>query len=113
MFYHPVRELWCVVHGDDFVFTGFQEDLDFAFGIMKKEYDIKNRGTLGPGEGDVKEIDMLGRVLKYTEAGITWQADPRHRKLILEHLGFDKQTLFDEKLCLRWGWRRRRSRTEG
>jgi len=92
MFYHPTRELWCVVHGDDFVFTGFQEDLDFALGIMEKEYEIKNRGTLGPSEGDVKEIDILGRVLKYTSSGITWQADPRHRKMILEHFGFNGQT---------------------
>ena len=59
MFYHPTRELWCVVHGDDFVFTGFQEDLDFALGIMENEYEIKNRGTLGPSEGDVKEIGIL------------------------------------------------------
>jgi len=59
---------------------------------MEKEYDIKNRGTLGPSEGDVKEIDILGRVLKYTEAGITWRADPRHRTIILEHFGFNKQT---------------------
>ena len=80
------------MHGDDFVFTGFQEVLDFALGVMEKEYDIKNRGTLVPSEGDVKKIDILGRVLKYTPSGITWQADPRHRKMILEHFGFNEQT---------------------
>ena len=99
MFYHPKRELWCVVHGDDFVFTGVQEDLDFALGLMKKEYEIKNRGTLGPSERDVKEIDILGRVLKHTSSGITWQADPRHRKMILEYFGFNGQTKSVTKNC--------------
>ena len=37
----------------------FPRGLEFAFAIMKKEYDIKNRGTLGPGEEDVKDIDIL------------------------------------------------------
>ena len=87
MLYHPGRELWCIVHGDDFMFTGFQEDLNFALATTKKEYDIKNRGVLGLGEEDVKEIDMLGRVLKYTETGISWQADPRHRRMMFEHCG--------------------------
>ena len=100
MFYHPTRELWCVVHGDDFVFTGFQEDLDFALGVMKKDYDIKSRGFPGPSKGDVKEIDILGRALKYTEAGITWQADPRHRKMILEHFWFQQANqILDGKRC--------------
>ena len=61
-------------------------------GVMEKEYDIKNRGTLGPSKGDVKEIDILGRALKYTSAGMTWHADPRHRKMILERFGFNGQT---------------------
>ena len=92
MFYHPERELWCAVHGDDFMFTGFQEDLEYALKVMKKEYEIKNRGVLGPDDGDLKEIDMLGRILKYKSTGISWQADPRHRKMIIEHFGFKAET---------------------
>ena len=92
IFYHPVRDLWCVVHGDDFIFTGFDGDLDFAMGIMKDNYSIKNRGRLGPDEDDVQTIDILGRVLEYHPWGISWKADPRHRKMLLEHFGFNGQT---------------------
>ena len=91
-FYHPDRELWCVVHGDDFTFTGYEEDLDFVAGVMQKEYEVKIRGRLGPGEADCKEIDVLGRVIKFESWGCTWRADPRHRKLVFEHFGFNEKT---------------------
>ena len=74
------------------MFTGFQEDLEYALKVMKKDYEIKNRGVLGPDDGDLKEIDMLGRILKYKSTGISWQADPRHRKMIIEHFGFKAET---------------------
>ena len=92
IFFHLSRELWCVVHGDDFMFTGFEEDLDYALGVMEKEYEIKNRGTLGPDNSDVQEIDILGRILGYHSWGISWKADPRHKKMILEHFGFNDNT---------------------
>jgi hypothetical protein len=80
------------VHGDDFVFTGFDEDLDWALALMQSQYEIKNRGRLGPDKGDVQEIDILGRIVGYHEWGISWKADPRHRKMILEHFGFSGET---------------------
>jgi hypothetical protein len=92
MFFHPGRELWCVVHGNDFMFTGFEDDLNFALKVMKNGYEIKNRGVLGPDESDVQEIDMLGRILTYKSSGISWKADPRHRKMILEHFGLNAET---------------------
>ena len=30
VFFYPQRELWCVVHGDDFTFAGYDEDFDFG-----------------------------------------------------------------------------------
>ena len=73
------------------MFTGFEEELNFALTIMKKHYDIKNRGVLGPDEHDVQEMDMHGRILTYKKSGMSWKADPRHRKIILEHFGFNSQ----------------------
>ena len=46
-FWHEGRSMWCVVHGDDFTFTGYDEDLDFIESIMKDAYEIKVRGRLG------------------------------------------------------------------
>ena len=80
------------MHGDDFVFAGTDADLDYALETLKANYEIKNRGRRGGDEGDVQEIDILGRVIKYNDWGLSWRADARHRKMILEHFGLDKGT---------------------
>ena len=53
------------MHGDDFIFAGVDEDLDFELESLKSEYDLKDRGRLGSGEHDIKEIDMLGRKIRW------------------------------------------------
>ena len=53
--------MWCVVHGDDFSFVGYDSDLDFIVKVLQQEYEIKVRGRLGPGPRDTREIDILGR----------------------------------------------------
>ena len=46
--HHKTREMWCVVHGDDFSFVGFEEDLDFIEQLLSENYEVKIRGRLGP-----------------------------------------------------------------
>ena len=60
-FYHLVKDLALVVHGDDFTFCGMESDLDWAEEKMKSWYEVKVRGKLGPDEGDDKEVTILGR----------------------------------------------------
>ena len=91
-FTHKTRDLICIVHGDDFMFVGPDEDLDFAWNILNKEYQIKNRGRLGSGRKDVQEIDMLGRTIRYHDWGLTWQGDERHRKMLLEYFGLNGES---------------------
>ncbi len=91
-FVHPVRDMMAVVHGDDFVFVGVDEDLDSVLEVLKANYELKNRGRLGTGERDVKQIDMLGRIIKLEEGGITWQGDPRHQQLLETYFGMDENT---------------------
>jgi hypothetical protein len=43
-FFHPEREIWCVVHGDDFTFTGEDAGLDWVTKLMQDEYEVKVRG---------------------------------------------------------------------
>ena len=40
----------------------------------------------------MKEITILGRIVRWKEWGIEFEADPRHRKLLLEHFGFDEKS---------------------
>ena len=84
--------MWCVVHGDDFTFTGYDADLDFIESVMKDAYEVKVRGRLGPGPSDVRPIAILGRILEYESWGCSWKADPIHRKIIVNHFGFNDKT---------------------
>ncbi len=54
---------------------------------MKEWFEVKVRARLGPDETDAKEIDVLGRKLVWTDSGIQYQADPKHRDIILEKFG--------------------------
>ena len=89
VFIHRGRDLAGVVHGDDFVFVGLDQDLDYVLGVLKAHYDLKDRGRLGSGPEDKREIDMLGRTIRWHEWGMTWEGDDRHKKSVMEYFGLD------------------------
>jgi hypothetical protein len=91
-FIHPERGMCGVVHGDDFVWEGRDQDLDWVLKILENQYELKNRGRLGWGPKDVRKIDMLGRIIELTDKGITWQGDPRHQELLEEYFGMEAGT---------------------
>ena len=90
VFYHPTRDIALVVHGDDFTFCGLEEDLRWIEGLMRGWYEIVVRGMVGGDATDDKEVVILGRIVRYTESGIEYEADPRHRQAILDHFGFEE-----------------------
>ena len=92
VFVHPERDMTAAVHGDDFVFEGLDEDLDYILKVLEANYELKNRGRLGSGAKDLKQIDLLGRIIKLEEDGITWQGDPRHQRLLEDYFGMDSTT---------------------
>jgi hypothetical protein len=47
---------------------------------------------LGFGPKDVREIDMLGRIIKLHDDGITWEGDPRHLDTLKLYFGVDSTT---------------------
>ena len=75
-----------------FQLCGYDSDLDFIVKVLESEYEIKVRGRLCPGPQDVREMGVLGRILNYEEWGCSWKADPRHRRMIIEHFGFNELT---------------------
>ena len=76
-----------MVHGDDFSFCGLKEDLDWVRGKMEGWFEIKVRAILGPDEADDKEVVILGRTVRVKASGYEYEADPKHRRLLLEFLG--------------------------
>ena len=53
-----------VVHGDDFVIEGGQEDLKWTKGVLANKYLVKVRSILGPEHQDDKVADILNRVVE-------------------------------------------------
>jgi len=53
-------------------------------------FEIKIRAVLGMDPDDDKEVVILGRVVRWMENGIEYEADPKHRRLMLEYFGFDE-----------------------
>ena len=88
VFYHPGRDVSLAVHGDDFTFCGFDEDLVWIRNLMETWFEIKVRGILGAGDGDDKEVTILGRKVVWGGEGIQYEADPKHRELVMDCFGF-------------------------
>jgi hypothetical protein len=87
LFYHPVRDIRIDVHGDDFTNLGHAENLEWLRTRFLTRYEIKDQGIFGPGENEVKEVRILNRIITWDEAGITYEADPRHADLIIQACG--------------------------
>jgi len=82
-FYHPVRDIQCVVHGDDFIFAGTDAELDWVKSAMTDKFLIKEVGRLGPGSRHLQELRVLNRVLRWTPRGLRYEADPRHAEILV------------------------------
>ena len=92
MFYHPQRRLIASVHGDDFTTAGAKVHLDWFENQLEVVYELSKGGRLGPGPGDDKEGLILNRVVRWTENGLEYEADPRQVEKLLKETGMDNET---------------------
>ena len=79
----PQHHVRVVVHGD-FTFGTTESELRKMRSRMCEWYDVKVRGTLGSGKRDVREIEILGRSLRWTEEGVEYEVSDRHRRALQE-----------------------------
>ena len=89
VFYHPVREISTVVHGDDFTSLACESDLLWFKNQLLKRFLIKDRGILGPDKHDLKEIRLLNRIIAWEDSGIRYEADQRHAEILIKALGLE------------------------
>lgn len=82
-FRHEKRDLCCVAHGDAFAFAGPDAELDWIQDRMHESFLVKVVGRLGDGPQDVREISILNRIVRWTQEGIHYEADPRHAELLV------------------------------
>ena len=87
-FTHKTRDISVTVHGDDFTSSGPEEEQVWLKGLISKKYDIKCT-VQGPEAHHTQEVKILGRTLRWTDAGIEYEADPRHRAVVMSELGLE------------------------
>ena len=87
LFYHRERDLAMAVHGDDFVLCGMDSELEWAASYLQTCFQIKVRALLGGDPGGDKEATVLGRTVRWGVGGIEYEADARHRAILLDTFG--------------------------
>jgi hypothetical protein len=66
--------------------------MQHVIGCMRSWYELKVKAVLGPGPKDDKEVEVLNRILKCTDDGYEYEADPKHREKILEAFGLEENS---------------------
>jgi hypothetical protein len=86
VFLHKARNLRCSVHGDDLTTCGPKMHLDWFKSELEKFYELTEAHRLGPGPSDDKEARVLNRIVRWTDAGLEYEADPRQTEKLLRDL---------------------------
>ena len=87
VFRHGTKEIGGAVHGDDFTFLGYEEDLHELIELLKSWFELKVRAILGPDARDDKEIVILGRLVKWEPGGIRIVPDRKYADSIMKYCG--------------------------
>ena len=87
-FYHEKLGMALSVHGDDFTVSGPEKALEWLKEFFQSRWDVKST-ILGPENHQAQEIKVLNRSIRWTARGIEYEADPRHREVILKELNLE------------------------
>ncbi len=89
VFFHKARGLRCTVHGDDFTTVGGKLSLDWLEAELQERCELTIGPRLGPGASDDKEATILNRVVRWTEDGLEYEADPRQAERLIHECGME------------------------
>jgi hypothetical protein len=89
VFRHPTRSLVSSVYGDDFTTAGPKTSLDWFVASLRERYELTESARLGPGAQDDNEARVLNRTLRWTDAGLEYEADPRQVEKLVRDLGLN------------------------
>ena len=88
-FEHKEWKVSVAVHGDDFTALGNTQGLSKYEEGMKNTSECKIKGRLGRGKDDLKEMRVLNRIVRITDDGLLYEADPRHAELSAKELNLE------------------------
>ena len=86
MYFHEKRDIASLVHGDDYVSTGVEENLRWLEAELAKKFAIKTT-VAGHNAGLASEVKALNRIMRATPRGWEFEGDQRHGELIVEETG--------------------------
>ena len=81
-YYHPQWDVRVVAHVGDFLCVGPKHKLEDLSTQLSQHYSLK-REILGPHQ-PVQQTVFLGRTIRWTPTGITYEADPKHVSILRE-----------------------------
>ena len=88
-FYHPVLDICMGCHGDDFLAEGTAASCDELDKIMHRCFEVKIMPRIGPPEhgGQATSGRHLGRLIKWSPKGFTWEGNEKHLVDLFEATG--------------------------
>ena len=91
MLYHPEWGVTMSCHGDDFLAEGPAEGLDRLNEVMREGFEAKGLPRIGdPAHGgETTSGEHLHRLITWSQAAFTWQADPKYAKLLVKEIGLE------------------------
>jgi len=82
IYWHSGRDIFVDVHVDDFLCCADRHQLEWLYMSLAQKFSLKKE-MLGP-EADAKTcVKFLGRELRWSDAGIEYEADDKHVKELL------------------------------
>ncbi len=88
-FNDKAKDLLIVVYGDDFVAVGFGDALLNFETELSSHISMARKAFIGHEEGDDRSGRILNRITSLDDAGLYWEADPRHAELTVRGLGLE------------------------
>ena len=74
------------MYGDDLTTEGPKMHLDWLKERLEEHYELVESARLGPGSQDDKHARVLNRVVRWTEEGLEYEADPRQSEKLVRDL---------------------------
>ena len=76
-FYHPVKKLRVMVHGDDFISSGTRTSLSCVKAQLGGRFEVKSK-VIGSGDDEETECRALNRIMRRCSEGWEYEDDQRH-----------------------------------
>ena len=90
IFYHEATDSR-LCH-DDFVVLADSKGQQFVEEVLRKKFELRVDGSIGPEAGDGKAMTVLNRILEFdnTAGSIRYEADPRRAETVIRQLGLEE-----------------------